>query len=161
MGGINMPKDQKISHIMKKGWLKISTRPRPRPRQENRPTQQDTGSKTDLWRTSYNVPICFHCGRPGHVPRFCRKRRRVLSAAKQRRGIRIRWDSVSFSDMVMILNLITSVIEVIRRTLDSIHNAVYQDFHLITQLLGPVRKIKTSDRPSGGKGYTAWEVRPQ
>ncbi|GFX00732.1 CCHC-type domain-containing protein [Trichonephila clavipes] len=26
-----------------------SWRPRPRPRQENRPTQQDTGRKTDLW----------------------------------------------------------------------------------------------------------------
>ncbi|GFY40536.1 integrase catalytic domain-containing protein [Trichonephila inaurata madagascariensis] len=51
--------------------------------------------------------------------------------------------------MATILNLITSVIEVIRRTLDSIHNAVYQDLHLITQLLRPVRNIKTSDRLSG------------
>ncbi|GFS28825.1 hypothetical protein TNIN_302911 [Trichonephila inaurata madagascariensis] len=45
------------------------------------------------------VPICFHCGRTGHVPRYRRKRRRVLSAARQRRGNRIRWDSDSFSDM--------------------------------------------------------------
>ncbi|GFU97590.1 transposable element Tc1 transposase [Trichonephila clavipes] len=44
-----------------------SWRPRPRPRQENRPTQQDTGRKTDLLHTSDNVPICFHCGRPDHL----------------------------------------------------------------------------------------------
>ncbi|GFY48096.1 CCHC-type domain-containing protein [Trichonephila inaurata madagascariensis] len=50
-----------------------SWRPRPRPRQENKPTQQDTGRKTDLWLTSDNVPICFHCGRPGHVTRYCRR----------------------------------------------------------------------------------------
>ncbi|GFS39862.1 CCHC-type domain-containing protein [Trichonephila inaurata madagascariensis] len=41
-----------------------SWRPWPRPRRENRPTQQGTGRKTDFWRTSDNVPICFHCGRP-------------------------------------------------------------------------------------------------
>ncbi|GFY57283.1 hypothetical protein TNIN_204041, partial [Trichonephila inaurata madagascariensis] len=79
----------------------------------------------------------------------------------KKRGIRIRWNSDSVSDMATILNLITSVTEVIRRTLDSIHNAVYQDLHLVAHLLGPVRKIKTSDLPSGGKGYPAWEVRPQ
>ncbi|GFV74313.1 CCHC-type domain-containing protein [Trichonephila clavipes] len=56
---------------------------RPRPRQENRPTQQNTGRKTDLWRTSDNVPICFHCERPGHVTRYCSDRR-VFSAARQR-----------------------------------------------------------------------------
>ncbi|GFY02689.1 CCHC-type domain-containing protein [Trichonephila clavipes] len=59
-----------------------SWRPRPRPRQENRPIQQDTGRKTDLWRNSDNVPICFHCGRQGHVTRYCRDRRRVFSAAR-------------------------------------------------------------------------------
>ncbi|GFW08924.1 CCHC-type domain-containing protein [Trichonephila clavipes] len=64
-----------------------SWRPRPRPRQENRPTQQDTGRKTDLWRTSDNVPICFHCGRPGPVTRYCRDRRHVFSVARQRRQL--------------------------------------------------------------------------
>ncbi|GFX14487.1 CCHC-type domain-containing protein [Trichonephila clavipes] len=76
-----------------------SWRPRPRPRQENRPTQQDSGRKTDLWRTSDNVPICFHCGRPGHMTRYCRDRRRVFSAARQRRQLDQyeRWDSDSVS----------------------------------------------------------------
>ncbi|GFY46112.1 hypothetical protein TNIN_471591 [Trichonephila inaurata madagascariensis] len=66
MGGINMPEDQKISHLIK-GMAedlyqltreKPAPSPyrtkrtgesswRPRPRQETRPTQQDTGRKTD------------------------------------------------------------------------------------------------------------------
>ncbi|GFW03010.1 CCHC-type domain-containing protein [Trichonephila clavipes] len=73
-----------------------SWRPRPRPRQENRPTQQDTGRKTDLWCTSDNVPICFYCGRLGQVIRYCR----VFSAAIQRRQLDQygRWDSDSVSD---------------------------------------------------------------
>ncbi|GFS49969.1 CCHC-type domain-containing protein [Nephila pilipes] len=30
--------------------------------------------KTYLWRTVDNRPICFHCGRPGYVVRYCRER---------------------------------------------------------------------------------------
>ncbi|GFY58639.1 hypothetical protein TNIN_166521 [Trichonephila inaurata madagascariensis] len=36
--------------------------------------QQDTERKTGHWRTSNNVPPCFHCERPGHLTRYCRKR---------------------------------------------------------------------------------------
>ncbi|GFU55983.1 CCHC-type domain-containing protein [Trichonephila clavipes] len=128
MGGINISEDEKISHLMKgmaedlyqvqsnltpltrekptpsphrtKKTGESSWRPRPRPRQETRPTQQDTGRKTDIWCTSDNVPICFHCGRPGHVTRYCRDIRRVFSAASQRRQLDQyeRWDSDSVSD---------------------------------------------------------------
>ncbi|GFW99453.1 CCHC-type domain-containing protein [Trichonephila clavipes] len=75
-----------------------SWRPRLRPRQENRPTQQDTGRKTVLWRTSHYVPICFHCRRPDHVTRYCPDRRRVFSAVRQRRQLDQyeRWDSDCF-----------------------------------------------------------------
>ncbi|PRD22579.1 UNVERIFIED_CONTAM: hypothetical protein NCL1_48757 [Trichonephila clavipes] len=44
--------------------------------------------------------------------------------------------------MAVILNLTTSVIEVIRRTLDATHNAANQDLHLVAHLFGPVRKSK-------------------
>ncbi|GFV56776.1 CCHC-type domain-containing protein [Trichonephila clavipes] len=80
-----------------KRTVESSWRPRPRSRQENRPTQQDTGRKTNLWCTSGNVPICFHCGRLDHVTRYCRDRRCVFSAARQRRQLDQyeRWDSDS------------------------------------------------------------------
>ncbi|GFW36047.1 uncharacterized protein TNCV_4929101 [Trichonephila clavipes] len=47
-----------------------------------------------------NVSIGFHCGRPGHVTRCCRDRRRGFSAARQRRQLDQyeRWDSDSVSD---------------------------------------------------------------
>ncbi|GFW01632.1 hypothetical protein TNCV_4085471 [Trichonephila clavipes] len=50
-----------------------------------------------------------------------------------------------FLVMAAILKLTTSVIELIRRTLDAIHNADNQDLYLIAHLLGPVRKTKTCD----------------
>lgn len=27
--------------------------------------------RTDLWRTADRRPLCFHCGAPGHIARFC------------------------------------------------------------------------------------------
>ncbi|XP_042895532.1 uncharacterized protein [Parasteatoda tepidariorum] len=30
--------------------------------------------KTDIRRTEDNRPVCYHCGRPGHVYRHCRER---------------------------------------------------------------------------------------
>ncbi|UYV71143.1 hypothetical protein LAZ67_8001868, partial [Cordylochernes scorpioides] len=34
--------------------------------------------RTDEWRTHDNIPICFNCGRPGHVKRYCRERRQWM-----------------------------------------------------------------------------------
>ncbi|UYV72148.1 K02A2.6-like, partial [Cordylochernes scorpioides] len=40
--------------------------------------------KTDEWRTVDNSPICFHCGRPGHVVRYYRERRAVFDSYRDR-----------------------------------------------------------------------------
>ncbi|UYV73167.1 K02A2.6-like, partial [Cordylochernes scorpioides] len=47
----------------------------------DRPTQP---RKTEHWRTYDDKPICFHCGRPGHVVRYCRERRQVFAEARTR-----------------------------------------------------------------------------
>ncbi|GFY69753.1 transposon Ty3-I Gag-Pol polyprotein [Trichonephila inaurata madagascariensis] len=114
-----------------------------RPRQENKPTEQGTGR-----RTSDNLPICFHCGRPGHVTRYCRDRQRVFSSARQRRQLDQyeRWVSDSVSDYGRDPESNYQLIEVILRILDSIRNAAIQDLHLVAHLLGPVRKTKTGDQ---------------
>ncbi|GFT91274.1 CCHC-type domain-containing protein [Trichonephila clavipes] len=63
----------------------VSTKPtetRPRPtyaavtRKYRAPVQKfpPEPRKTDVWRTADNRPVCFHCGRPGHVMRYCRER---------------------------------------------------------------------------------------
>ncbi|UYV75684.1 K02A2.6-like, partial [Cordylochernes scorpioides] len=49
----------------------------------DRPTQP---KKTEHWRTYDDKPICFHCGRPGHVVRYCRERRQVFAEARTRNG---------------------------------------------------------------------------
>ncbi|GFR04604.1 CCHC-type domain-containing protein [Trichonephila clavata] len=43
------------------------------------PPQYEAQRKTDLWRTADSRPVCFHCGRPGHVVRYCRERRAIFN----------------------------------------------------------------------------------
>jgi hypothetical protein len=53
-----------------------------------RPVTYEKPRKTDLWRTTDNRPVCFHCGRPGHVVRYCRERKAVFNKYwADRRGI--------------------------------------------------------------------------
>jgi hypothetical protein len=63
------------------------TRPRVwrnRQRQQNA-AEPSQPRRTDEWRTYDNRPICYHCGRPGHVIRFCRERRQAFENARLRR----------------------------------------------------------------------------
>ncbi|GFW89009.1 CCHC-type domain-containing protein [Trichonephila clavipes] len=67
------------------------TRPRPTyatvTRKSRAPVQRfpPQPRKTDVWRTADNRPICFHCGRPGHVMRYCRERKVVFDNYRNRR----------------------------------------------------------------------------
>ncbi|GFV27262.1 CCHC-type domain-containing protein, partial [Trichonephila clavipes] len=74
----------------------VSTKPtetRPRPtyaavtRKYRAPVQKfpPEPRKTDVWRTADNRPVCFHCGRPGHVMRYCRERKAVFDNPRNRR----------------------------------------------------------------------------
>ncbi|UYV84065.1 hypothetical protein LAZ67_X001038, partial [Cordylochernes scorpioides] len=47
------------------------------------PKVEASGSRVEVrdtneWRTPDGTPVSFHCGRPGHVVRYCRDRRRLL-----------------------------------------------------------------------------------
>lgn len=50
----------------------------PATRRQPPPAVQTPRRRTDVYRTEDNTPVCFHCGRPGHVVRYCRERRRVF-----------------------------------------------------------------------------------
>lgn len=54
------------------------------PRRENRKIAGPR-RRTDIWRTDDNVPLCYHCGRPGHVLRYCRERRQIFANARSAR----------------------------------------------------------------------------
>ncbi|GFV79891.1 CCHC-type domain-containing protein [Trichonephila clavipes] len=84
---------------------------RPRPQQVNRPTQQETGKKTDLW--------------PQQV--------KEGNWTSTNDGI-----LTEFLIMAAVLNLTTSVRKANHRIVDAIHNAVKQDLPLVAHLLGPV-----------------------
>ncbi|GFU73154.1 CCHC-type domain-containing protein [Trichonephila clavipes] len=67
------------------------TRPRPTyaavTRKYRAPVQKVPSEprKTDVWRTADNRPVYFHCGRPGHVMRYCRERKAVFDNSRNRR----------------------------------------------------------------------------
>ncbi|GFW90085.1 CCHC-type domain-containing protein [Trichonephila clavipes] len=67
------------------------TRPRPTyaavTRKSRAPVQRfpPQPRKTDVWRTADNRLVCFHCGRRGHVMRYCRERKDVFDNYQNRR----------------------------------------------------------------------------
>lgn len=57
-----------------------------------------TPRQTDVWRTNDNRPVCFHCGRPGHVVRYCRDRRAIFDAYRNRQATNSQPQSPTFTD---------------------------------------------------------------
>ncbi|UYV74252.1 hypothetical protein LAZ67_11002617 [Cordylochernes scorpioides] len=51
-----------------------------------RRTEGPPNNQRTQWRTEDDKPICFHCGRPGHVVRYCRERQQVFAEARSRNG---------------------------------------------------------------------------
>ncbi|UYV72153.1 hypothetical protein LAZ67_9001970 [Cordylochernes scorpioides] len=47
-----------------------------------RRTEGPPNNQRTQWRTEDDRPICFHCGRPGHVARYCRDRRQAFTDAR-------------------------------------------------------------------------------
>ncbi|UYV64575.1 hypothetical protein LAZ67_3001211 [Cordylochernes scorpioides] len=47
-----------------------------------RRTEGPPNNQRTQWRTEDDRPICFHCGRPGHVACYCRDRRQAFADAR-------------------------------------------------------------------------------
>ncbi|UYV66972.1 hypothetical protein LAZ67_4003502 [Cordylochernes scorpioides] len=76
---------RELALITGKSSLPDPQRSYTRPLPPQRSPENSEVRKTDAWRTPNDQPICFHCGRPGHVVRYCRDRRRIFEEARGRR----------------------------------------------------------------------------
>ncbi|GFX26787.1 CCHC-type domain-containing protein [Trichonephila clavipes] len=92
----NVASEEIVQDEVERVLAPVSTKPtekRPRPtyaavtRKYRAPVQKfpPEPRKTDVWRTADNRPVCFHCGRPGHVMRYCRERKAVFDNSRNRR----------------------------------------------------------------------------
>lgn len=46
-------------------------RPVTTPSWQREPGRRPPARRTDLWRTADRRPLCFYCGEPGHIARYC------------------------------------------------------------------------------------------
>ncbi|UYV64979.1 hypothetical protein LAZ67_3002638, partial [Cordylochernes scorpioides] len=69
---ISSPQKERPREFYNNRYVAQTIRPHPEPRYPKQGGRRDTNE----WRTTEGKPICFHCGRPGHVVRYCRDRRR-------------------------------------------------------------------------------------
>ncbi|UYV73206.1 hypothetical protein LAZ67_10002175 [Cordylochernes scorpioides] len=66
------PQKEKPRQFLNTRYEAVTIRPHPEPRYPKQGGRRDTND----WRTTEGRPICFYCGRPGHVVRYCRDRKR-------------------------------------------------------------------------------------
>ncbi|UYV76823.1 hypothetical protein LAZ67_14002107 [Cordylochernes scorpioides] len=78
-----------LSPISKRPSVLVRNQSRPfRTYEPSKRTEYSSPSilpKSQQWRTPDDRPLCFHCGRTGHVVRYCRERRQVFADARARR----------------------------------------------------------------------------
>ncbi|UYV84729.1 hypothetical protein LAZ67_X003238 [Cordylochernes scorpioides] len=86
-----------IREEVKMNLSPISKRPSILVRNQSRPFRTYEPSKrtecssppvlpnSQQWRTPDDRLLCFHCGRPGHIVRYCREKRQVFTDARARR----------------------------------------------------------------------------
>ncbi|UYV79653.1 hypothetical protein LAZ67_18000188 [Cordylochernes scorpioides] len=66
------PQKERPRQFLNTRYEAETIRPHPEPRYPKQGGRRDTND----WRTTEGRPICFYCGRPGHVARYCRDRKR-------------------------------------------------------------------------------------
>ncbi|UYV71344.1 hypothetical protein LAZ67_8002700 [Cordylochernes scorpioides] len=66
------PQKERPRQFLNTRYEAETIRPHPEPRYLKQGGRRDTND----WRTTEGRPICFYCGRPGHVVRYCRDRKR-------------------------------------------------------------------------------------
>ncbi|UYV75691.1 K02A2.6-like [Cordylochernes scorpioides] len=78
--------EEEVSRALQPMRLQINVVHKKQPRTPyniDRPTHP---RNTEHWKTYDDKPICFHCGRPRHVVRYCRERRQAFAEARSRNG---------------------------------------------------------------------------
>ncbi|GFV16817.1 CCHC-type domain-containing protein [Trichonephila clavipes] len=136
----------------------VSTKPtetRPRPtyatvtRKYRAPVQKfpPEPRKTDVWRTADNRPVCFHCGRPGHVMRYCRERKAVFDNSRNRRR---NFDDVGTEEEIRRDQTLLAVLRQVSREADPQYVVTDPRRHIadpVSRQAVGARKTKESDLP--------------
>ncbi|UYV83475.1 hypothetical protein LAZ67_23001144 [Cordylochernes scorpioides] len=104
--------------------------------------------KSQQWRTPDDRPLCFLCGKPGHVVRYCRERRQAFTDARTRRESRRPTSLVSTKKTLEYLQLISLGIIYLILGEEDLQDADHQDRMLegtAAHLQGEWRETRSSD----------------